>query len=273
MITEPNPDRELESLKRLCRTLLEADWSRDDGPICFSDRLALGDLAASAFFHNARLLLLTIAEAGTVRATATGNLNRALVAELFPQLQIAPLLRKTYEKHCRVIDESRLRGLHFPRMVAEMAGLLRRRAGNFSVTKAGLALLGDDRAGALYRTLFLTRFQDFNLAYATPHPDQPAVQESLAVTLWRLDDIARGWLSVQDMAKQVFLPAVYGMVEEAALGGYWTPDDVLINLLLVPLWQFGLLRRRKTDEWPGIERNDSIRLSPLWRKFISFPGL
>ena len=270
MISDVEGDSPRARLEQTCRALIEADWARPDGPIRFDDRMAVGDLAGSEFFHNARLLLQTIAEAGEVQATPKGNLKRDLVSELLPQLRLNPLLRRSHEDEGRVTDEPQIAALHLPRVVAELAGLLRRRTGKFTVTRQGLALLTDECAGALYRTLFLNFFRKLNLAYAAQFSDLPEFQESMAVTLWRLDDVARGWQPAGELAPLVLLPAVLRSVEAVCAGGFHTPGELLISFVLTPLLKFGLIQRASGDEWPRITEQERLRLAPLWRKFISF---
>jgi hypothetical protein len=51
---------------------------------------------------------------------------------------------------------------------------------------------------------------------------------------------------------------------------YDTEECILSGHVLNPLFDLGLMERHKPDEWPGIADNDTIQVSPLWGKFISF---
>jgi len=45
---------------------------------------------------------------------------------------------------------------------------------------------------------------------------------------------------------------------------------ILAGYVLDPLFDFGLIERQKSSEWPSITDKDKIRITPLWRKFIGF---
>ena len=36
------------------------------------------------------------------------------------------------------------------------------------------------------------------------------------------------------------------------------------------MFDFGLIERQKSGEWPSVTEKDEIRITPLWRKFIGF---
>jgi hypothetical protein len=82
------------------RGLLVADWQNPDGPLRLSAELELADLASVAFFRNTRKLLGALAETEGVAATATGNLNRVFVRQMFDRIILPELTRQSILSTC-----------------------------------------------------------------------------------------------------------------------------------------------------------------------------
>lgn len=258
-----------EAFDRFLRSLFAADWDSADGPLRFSPDLTLSDLADADFLQNARLLLAALDEAGGTPATATGNLNRAFVRQMVDRLVLPGNWRETIFPFFKVLNEPDVWVLHICRIVVELAGLAARRQKRFQLTRAGRDLLPDSQAGPLYRKLFLAHFRRFHLHYIFPLRDVPGFQRTLAVILWRLDTIARGWTPVGGLGDEILLPGVLNELHAAMVSPYDNEEWILGGYVLDPLVAFGLLERRSPGVWPFTEK-DQVRTTPLWRKFIHF---
>jgi len=248
--------------------LLRADWRQADGALRLSADLALADLMRSDFFTNARIFLTSLAETGA-DTTATGNLNRVFVGGMFESFKLSRTYREETRQVCKVINELDFWALHRARIVSECAGLVTRRKKRFVVTKAGLELLSDERAGELYRKLFIAYFRRYDLQYEFNLRDVPRIQRTMAVILWRLEIVARDWRVVRGLAGEILLPEVHQQLREAMVSKYDTEEWILAGYVLDALRQFGLIERKRKGEF-GIEEKDFIRTTELWRKFIKF---
>ena len=253
------------------RCLVAARWDLPGGPIQFSDRLTLAELAAAPFFLNARQLLESLAADGGTPATATGNLNRVFVRHMFDRMLLPKTCRESTLHVCKVINETDVWRLHEARIVCGCAGLLARRKKRFAVTKAGHTVLLEERAGEFYRQLFIAYFRRYNLNYGFHLREVPGIQESMAVILWRLASVARDWTPVRGLAEQVLLPAVYQQLRAAMLSPYDSDEWILSGYVLHALFDFGLIERKQVGEWPTITEKDAIRTTALWQRFITFP--
>jgi hypothetical protein len=229
-------------------------------------------LQEAQFYQNARLFLLTLQEQQDTAATGSGNLTRAFVAQMFNRLALSPLVRERILKCNKVINEQDLWMLHLARVVSQCAGLVKLRGKRFRVTKEGVRLLAESYAGELYRKLFISYFREFNLNYDFFLRDVPGIQQSMAVIFWRLDDVVQDWRSVRNLAPQILLPRVLQKMHEAMVSPYDKEEWILSGYVLEPLREFGLIecKRSEIERWPRITEEDSIRLSPLWKKFIAF---
>lgn len=258
-----------EAFDAFLRSLLAANWDSATGPMRFAPTLTLPDLADATFLQNTRLFLAALDAAGGTPATATGNLNRVFVRQMFDRLILPKRFREITLHVCKVLNEHDIWPLHLDRIVSECAGLVARRRNRFQVTSAGRKLLPGPQAGQLYRSIFLAYFRKFDLHYDFHLRDVPGIQETMAVILWRLDNVARDWTPVGGLAEQILLPGVVNQLHAAMLSSYDTEAWILSGYVLDPLIDLGLLERKPRSEWP-LREKDQVRTSPLWRKFIHF---
>jgi hypothetical protein len=259
-----------EAFDAFLRNLLFTDWESPDSPLRLNADLKPADLADAGFFFNARLFLATLAEEDGAPATTTGNLTRVFVGQMFDRLKLPQPFRDSTRRFCKVVNEQDVWPLHLVRVISQCAKLVARRKKRFYLTKAGRALISDDQAGALYRTLFLAYFQRFDLRYDFHFRDVPGIQATMAVILWRLDTVAHDWTPVRGLAPDVLLPVVLHQMHEAMTYEYDTEEWILAGYILDPLFDLGLIETKKGGEWSKVTQKDHIRVTALWRKFITF---
>ena len=257
----------------LLRSLLAADWQDPHGPLRLSPNLALADLTSASFLQTTRILLAALNDSDGTPATATGNLTRVLVRQLFDRISLPPPARESTLAVCKVINELDVWPLHLARIVSQCAGLVAQRKKRFQLTRLGQTLLPEAQAGTLFLKLFLAYFRKFDLHYDFHLRAVPGIQQTMAVILWRLETVAADWVPVRGLAPQLLLPGVLVQLHQAMASPYDTEEWTLTGYVLDPLFDLGLIERRNVTEWPNITEHDSIRITPLWRKFISFPKL
>lgn len=250
-----------------------ADWSDPSGPLRLSGDLRLDELGSAEFFLNARLFLSALAEEDGADATATGNLTRAFVGRMFERMPLPERVRESIRRCNKVINELDLWLLHLARVVCEGGGFVQRRKKRFGLTKVGRELLQDERAGALYRALFIAYFRRFDLRYDFPLRDVASIQTTMAAILWRLDAVAQDWMPVDGLAPRILLPRVHKELRKVLFSPDEREEWILSGYVLRPLTSFGLLDEQCAEKWVGIPETVAVRVTPLWRHFISFvPG-
>lgn len=121
----------------------------------------------------------------------------------------------------------------------------------------------------MYRNLFLTHFNDFNLSYGRKEGEYPEIQDTVGYTLWALGREAREWKSADELAASVFLPAVLRELLEET----WAeaPGVLLSSRVLFPLKRLGLARTQMVldVESDRVSIYDA-RVTPLFDKFLRF---
>lgn len=251
--------------------LIYTEWGAPGSSIQFRTDAGLPELAVSPFFVSIRTLLREIEQRGGVAATKTKNLNRKFVEEMLPKLcderTIADI--RCYYK---AVNEDNVGALHYARIAAEVAGMLNCRKGRFSVPKSKVRLLADANAGSLYTLLLGAYFLKYNLAYQRSMLDAVhGLQACVGYTLYRLGLVAREWVSVNDLAPQVLLPAVREQIQDFMdRTSYWTEEKILTGCLLDTFVDWGLLEERHIEIYPRVNEITDVRIAPLYDRVLSF---
>jgi hypothetical protein len=262
----------LDTLNRHLKSLYDAHWEDSHGAICLGADVKLDELDHADVFHNTRIFLNALIETGGTATTATGNLTRAFVSNVCDRLRLVPnslQIRRSYRK---AINEQDIWPLHKVRLLAEYGKLVARHKRRSVVTKLGRELMADERAGELFRRLFLTYFRTMDLCYLVRVRETPEIQATLAITLWRLEQVAENRQAVKGMAAQILPPRVLTRMVSEQRGDFDTPDFFVSAYVLRPLNEFGLLERQRKSEWQLGEK-DTVRVTPLFRRFIRFAEL
>lgn len=263
-----SPQEELGGLSPdQARRLLDGDWETQ-GPLTLNASLQPADLRSARFVTNARGFLSAMGDAGTVKATSAGNLNRKFVAEMLERLDLEFRWLEVLQNYRRVINEQDVFPLHALRVVLDLAGLIKRRSGKFSLTRKGSSLLKEEVSGALYAHLFRTFFRRFNLAYLDGCPPNPALQSTFPVTLYRIGREGGRWALPRELADRSLHPAAFGQAFT------WNGEDYAhsqFKLRIVrPLEGFGLLERRDIPSEKPYRSEFETRKSALFDRFLQF---
>jgi len=251
--------------------LLNADWNAPNSPIQPADDLSLDDVKHVLFFNQARQFLRLMDENRGAPLTATGNLNRAYVAQMIEKMDWPHRHMERYLKHgvFKVVGEGDVWPLEFVHGVCEYGKLIGKRRNRAYVSTKGRELCDDAKAGRLYRRIFLTLFRNFDLDFLSMYRETPLVQDSMAVILWRLQLVAREWVTAEQLPKEVFLNCVREQVQAVSP---WpaVESDVLRHEVLEPLVWFGLLEcDQPLDPWLH-QAEPKYRKTPLFDRFLTF---
>lgn len=269
------PQAELAGLSPIeAFELLRGDWETT-GPLRLNHELTLHDLADAEFFHNARTLMAELRDRGVVKATAAGNLNRTFVGEMLERMRWPAGFAAEVHRFNRVLNELDVFPLHLLRLVLQLAGLVRKRKG-FLISREGLALLDDGRAGELYTLLFRTFFRDLNLGYLDRFPLVEWLQAAVSFALYALARVPAEWAEPQKLAEMVWPPNLQfdepaPELEARIPGiGWLYAGQATATRLLQPLSRFGLLERRELPPLHGWDRPFEVRKTPLLGRFLRF---
>lgn len=160
-------------------------------------------------------LFMLIAEAigQGVKPTATGNLPRRLCQEV-AQAYLGEEEYRSLTCIGELRSELELTDLHTTRMVAEMAGLIRRYKGRFIVGRECRKAMAEQGKGWIYPRLFRTFAGDFNWGYGDSWAERPSIQQSFLFSLFLLKKNGQEWRANM-FYEDSFLRAFPAVVQEA----------------------------------------------------------
>jgi len=263
----PDPDMGGLSPNQVTR-LVYFSWDDERFPLRFNTQLRLSDLKHSVFFTNAAILLKALVEQSDQNtATAAGNLNRSFVKLVFDRLLMSDDHRRTILEFNKVINEQDVWALHIARVVCQAAGLVHRKKNKFLVPKKHHSLLSDERAGELYALLFRAYFTELNLGYGDRLPTLACIQHTIPYSVYRLGRIADRYRGIEELARQILLPAVEKQVREAISSSYLKMEWILGRRIIEPLEKFGLLECKRKQH-KGHSEIEAVRKTELLDRFI-----
>jgi hypothetical protein len=247
--------------------LLAADWDDPDGPVRLRTDVPLERLEDSEILANARTLLALAIERDGLGATERGNLKVEAVETLAARWRRDDPVLDMIVRTSKRLREDEFDPVRRLRLVAGLAGLLRKRGHRFLPTRRARDLVAPGRAGELYALLFRTWLRKFNLAYGR-RLEWPELQEQAAFTLLRLPHVAAAWRTAEELLPEVVLPYALESAPGSLAGVELAPIGLNI-LLLEPLAGFGLLERRGDGPVPGLS-DDRFRATALSGEFVAF---
>jgi len=228
--------------------------------------LADAEISGSAVTANALILLRRAADTGGLKLTATGNLSRAVVEEMFGIIQAPDYDKAELLRFQKVINEPDLLPLHFIRILTQAAKLSRTHRGKLLPTPLVRRMLAAEQHGPLQALLFHVALWHMNLAYFDGYPLDSWPQSEVGVILWSLSASAHDWLPRETLTRLCASPVI-GVLESQWDFG----SSAMEARILRPLVWFGLLESR-TRARSATELVDPrlYRKAPLFDRFVKF---
>ena len=152
----------------------------------------------------ARILLKRALDEGGLKLTATGNLSRAVVAEMIEVIEWPGLEKDELYRFNKVINEPDFLPVHFVRVLMQGTKLVRKHHDKLVVTRVGKGMLAPERHGALQALLFHVALWHLNLGYLDRNPIDTWPQSHTGIVLWSLSTAANDWLERADIDAHVY---------------------------------------------------------------------
>jgi len=171
-----------------------------------------------------RLLSEGIGEQG-LKPTAKGNLPRNFCREAALTYWGEQKYRD-YTRYGGLNREEDFGDLHVTRLVAEMAGLIRKYKGRFILSRDCRRLLAGDGMRVIYPRLFRAYVEQFNWAYRDGYPELPFIQSAFLFTLYLLVRYGDTWRP-QLFYEDAFLGAFPMMLDEVPPSQVFSPDETV----------------------------------------------
>jgi hypothetical protein len=172
------------------------------------------------------LLAEAVGEQG-LKPTAKGNLPRKFCRD-------AALVywgEETYGERTRfggINREGDFPDLHITRLVAELAGLVRKYKGRLIISRDCRKLLAGNGLAAIYPKLFRTYVEQFNWAYRDRYPELRFIQSAFLFTLYLLTQYGDTWRP-HVFYEDCFLNAFPAVLDEVPQNPAFTPEEEVRN--------------------------------------------
>jgi hypothetical protein len=243
---------------------LHEEPSASNQTIRLEPNLTLADLWGSAVTRTAQTLLRHAADRGGLKLTATGNLSRAVVAEMSEIIEWPGVDKAEAFQFNKVINEPDFLALHFVRILVQTAKLIRRQREKLIPTRLGKQMVVPERHGVLQALLFHIALWHLNLSYFDRSSISSWPQNDVGVVLWALSASASEWLDRRTLTRLCTVPVI-GVLESA-----WDLGSFAMEArILRPLSWFGLLECRLETGSGPMERH-LYRKTPLFDRFLKF---
>ena len=234
------------------------------GAIKLAPDLTENEFQLSAITKSTLGFLEAASETPGLKLTATGNLSRAVVADMCDIFDWPDFNKEERFRLNKVINETDFLPLFFVRHVAQFAKLIHRRKGYMKVTTAGRSIL--KRREALQAVLFHTAFWNMDLGDLGRGLHSGWPQGDIGVVLWSLSVAANTWQPRDRLTRLCTIP------NNGVLNSTWDSGSLAMEAnILRPLLWFGLLELKQEEiEGDKINRLNLYRKTPLFDRFCSF---
>lgn len=228
--------------------------------VTFPSRIDIAPEAPIMTLFN--LLAEVIGEEG-LKTTATGNLPRNLCREA----ALSFLGDEGYQERTRyggINTEPDFPELHVARLVAELAGLIRKYKGKFILGRECRKLLAEQGLSGIYPRLFRAFVEKYNWGYQDHYPDFRIMQQSFPFTLYLLHHYGAEWQPAA-FYSECFLRAFPMVLAEVDQSHYWTPEEEAgCCFALRSLERFAeFLGLVEIERYPAKRHSDIFRLRKL----------
>ncbi|MEN8178766.1 MAG: SEC-C metal-binding domain-containing protein [Pseudomonadota bacterium] len=168
------------------------------------------------------LLVGAIGEQG-LKPTAKGNLPQKFCRES----ALVYWGEQKYRENTRfrgINREDDFLDLHVTRLVAELAGLIRKYKGRFILSRDCRALLAGGGLASIYPRLFRTYAEQFNWGYRDRYPEIRFIQQAFLFTLYLLTRHGDTWLP-HEFYEDSFLRAFPSVLNEMPPSPVFSPEE------------------------------------------------
>ena len=170
------------------------------------------------------LLVEAIGEEG-LKPTAKGNLPQRFCRDAALSYWGKELHRKK-TRFVGINKEDDFFELHVTRIIAELAGLIRKYRGKFILSRKCRRILKQQGMTGVYLLLFRTYIEKYNWGYGDGYEDLPFIQQSFAYTLYLLQRFTAQWQH-QSILEEKYVRAFPMLLAEVPGSDYFTPEQQL----------------------------------------------
>jgi hypothetical protein len=156
-----------------------------------------------------------------LKVTQNGNLPRAFVIELYENFFSEDRYARKPNREDDLPQATRLKHL------LDLAGLIKKRHGEISLTKKGLSIIDNQKPSKLYEVIFLNYTNKWNWGYDDGYPDFPLMQQSASFNLLLIAKKCDDW-TLDTVLGKLYIDAFPALSREAEDCSYSTGEEQII---------------------------------------------
>ena len=224
-----------------------------------------------------RYLTLILDEAlqgdGSFKATSKGNLPVSLVkraSDLFPEFAVAKFPVSICINEYAGANEDKFNALHYARILADIAGIIYRRAGRYHVKKTALKTYHRQGIHAFFKPMLEAAVTGYNWAYLDRWGYDVDLRTFWLFMLWRLQSHA----SVDQLTDDM-LTAFPDVLSAFPPDDYVLPEALLESMIesrfidrFLGFWGFAIIDPKRFHDGTKIGRK--VEIQPLLRDTFEF---
>jgi hypothetical protein len=203
-----------------------------------------------------RYLALILDEAmqhdGAFKATSKGNLPAKLVkqaSDVLPEFAVAQYQTVPSISEYTGTNEDKFNALHYTRILAEVAGIIVQKNGHFQVKKTAQKQYQAHGLQAFFLPMLEAAITKYNWGYFDSWTQNSDLRTFWLFMLWRLHSHG----GIDKLIEEVCV-AFPDLLRQFSSTNYYTPQDQLGSLILLPLIQNALLAKNAYREKPTYSR-------------------
>ncbi|HEY7771923.1 MAG TPA: SEC-C metal-binding domain-containing protein [Marinagarivorans sp.] len=232
------------------------------------------DLSASPVMRYLTLIIdETIANGGSFKATARGNLPTKLVkqaSQLLPEFDIARFETDPSISEFCGSNEDKFNALHYTRVLAEIAEIISFKNGRFFITGKVQQRCKEQGVSGFYLPLFETAAKHYNWGYFDGFSDDVSLAPFWLFMLWRIQKHG----SLERLIDEVCI-AFPDLLSQLPEDSYASPQEQLATLIesrfinrFLQFWGFISIDPKKYRDRVRIARD--LTVLPLLKQSLTF---
>ena len=235
-----------------------------------SGQIGPEDLPAIPLLKATMALLDFLIESGPVKATAKGNLPKAMVLRWWDQ-EFGPRTKdESFRSFLRPVKEQDCWSLYFSRLVIRKAGLIKLHEYKFSITDRGRKLFEQGKLETIYHELFVALGWgvDWNAGRDDYRALHPLVQQSFVFNLHLLGSLAK------NRTPETTLVDAYMKAFPTLMEDYNSSNPEMLRAYLNGIVGYGLITYpvelgllEDTSDSMLLSKGE-YRISPLFKRLI-----
>ncbi|MAB62066.1 MAG: SEC-C domain-containing protein [Pseudoalteromonas sp.] len=232
------------------------------------------ELLASPVMHYLALILdEAMAQGGSFKATAKGNLPAKLVKQasnLLSEFPVAQFERDISISEFSGSNEDKFNALHYTRVLGEISGIIYRRSGRFHMKKSAQKQYQVLGIQAFFKPMLEAAVSKYNWGYLDGFEDDIDLRTFWLFMLWRIQNHC----NVEQLIKEV-TTAFPDLLLALPADGYFSPEQNLSMLIesrfinrFLQFWGFVTIDPRRYINAEPIAR--VVQVQPLLKQAFQF---